>query len=207
MTRKPYIAAAIIALSAVYVFMRPTEAAVVIPSQPVAAGKTAVPQTNSGVAEAVANATSSVVSRITSIFSDDGEGDDDAPRKVVANPTPKPVTTPAPKPTPAPTPTPTPVVQNSGKYKNGVYTGASVDAYYGFVQVKATISNGKLADVTFLSYPSDRSTSRYINSQAMPILTQQAIAAQSAQVNGVSGATATSDAFVQSLSGALTQAS
>ena len=81
------------------------------------------------------------------------------------------------------------------------------NAYYGNVQVQAVIQNGQLANVVFLQYPNDRSTSRMINSQAMPQLTQEAIQAQSANVNGVSGASDTSAAFNQSLSSALNQAS
>jgi uncharacterized protein with FMN-binding domain len=96
--------------------------------------------------------------------------------------------------------------QSSGKYRNGTYTGASVNVFYGYVQVQAVIQNGQIANVVFLQYPSDRSTSRYINSQAMPMLTQEAIQAQSANVNGVSGASATSQGFVQSLGDALSQA-
>ncbi len=91
-------------------------------------------------------------------------------------------------------------------YKDGTYTGSVADAFYGNVETQATIRGGKITGVTFLQYPSDRSTSRSINSQAMPYLQQEAIAAQSAQVNTVSGATDTSNAFVQSLSSALTQA-
>lgn len=97
-------------------------------------------------------------------------------------------------------------MMNSGIYKNGEYTGPSVDAYYGYVQVKAVITNGRLSDVVFLDYPQDRSTSIRINSRAMPILRQEAIAAQSANVNGVSGASATSPAFIESLTSALNQA-
>jgi uncharacterized protein with FMN-binding domain len=94
----------------------------------------------------------------------------------------------------------------SGQYKNGTYTGPSVNVYYGYVQVQAVITNGKLADVQFLSYPSDRSTSVRINRVAMPILSQEAIQAQSASVDGVSGATDTSQGFIQSLGNALSQA-
>lgn len=93
-----------------------------------------------------------------------------------------------------------------GQYKNGTYTGSVADAFYGNVQVQVTISGGKITDVQFLQYPSDRSTSVYINSQAMPLLKQEAIQAQSANVAGVSGASATSAAFIQSLTDALSQA-
>jgi len=92
-------------------------------------------------------------------------------------------------------------------YKDGNYTGSVADAFYGNIQVRATVSGGKLTAVTFLQYPNDRSESVQINRQAMPLLQQEAIQAQSAEVSGVSGASDTSDAFIQSLSSALRQAS
>lgn len=91
-------------------------------------------------------------------------------------------------------------------YKDGQYTGDVADAYYGNVQVKVVVSNGKISDVQFLDYPHDRLTSQAINSQAMPYLKSEAIAAQSANVDIVSGATQTSEAFRQSLQSALTKA-
>ena len=121
-------------------------------------------------------------------------------------PTPAPTPTPAPAPVPAPTPAPAPAPKPKGQYTDGQYTGSVGDAYYGNIQVQVTISGGKITDVTFLQYPSDRSTSRYINSQAMPYLKQEAILAQSASVNIVSGATDSSQAFQQSLASALVQA-
>jgi uncharacterized protein with FMN-binding domain len=120
----------------------------------------------------------------------------------ISTPKPTPKTTPAPKPVPTPAPAPTPTPAKTG-YKDGVYTGSVADAYYGLVQVQATIKNGRITNVAFLSYPNDRSTSVYINSQAMPMLTQEAIAAQSANVDIISGASATSGAFQQSLASAL----
>ena len=102
--------------------------------------------------------------------------------------------------------TPTPSHSLVGAYKDGSYTGDVIDAYYGNVQVKAVIQNGKIADVQFLIYPNDRETSRQINEQAMPYLKQEAIQAQNANVDVVSGATQTSEAFVKSLQSALAQA-
>jgi uncharacterized protein with FMN-binding domain len=96
--------------------------------------------------------------------------------------------------------------QTNGKYKNGTYTGGVADAFYGNIQVRATITNGTLTDVTFLQYPNDRRTSIEINSQAMPMLKSEAISAQSANVDIISGATDSSQAFIQSLSSALNQA-
>lgn len=91
-------------------------------------------------------------------------------------------------------------------YKDGTYTGNVADAFYGNVQVAVTISGGKITDVNFLQYPNDRSTSIEINTQAMPYLKQEAIQAQSAQVNGVTGASQTSRAFIESLQSALDKA-
>ena len=119
--------------------------------------------------------------------------------KPIPAPTPKPTPTPVPQPAPIPTPNPTPIAM----YQDGTYTGNSVDAYYGFIQVRATISGGKLTNVSFLDYPQDRSTSRMINGQAMPILAAEAIRAQSANVDIVSGATDSSIAFRDSLGSAL----
>lgn len=96
--------------------------------------------------------------------------------------------------------------QNTGQYKNGAYKGPAVADYYGTVQVEAVISGGKLANVKFLQYPNEHRTSVFINQQAMPMLTREAVQAQSANVNGVSGATFTSEGFVRSLASALASA-
>lgn len=93
-----------------------------------------------------------------------------------------------------------------GMYRDGSYTGIVADAYYGNVQVKAIIQGGKLTDVLILDYPRDRQTSQYINNQAMPMLVSEAIVAQSANVDTISGASASSPAFRQSLASALAQA-
>lgn len=104
-----------------------------------------------------------------------------------------------------PSPTTLPQQVASG-YKDGSYTGVAADAFYGFIQVRATVSGGKITDVAFLQYPNDRRTSIMINEQAMPYLKQEAIQAQSAAVDIISGATDSSKAFQQSLESALTQA-
>lgn len=93
-----------------------------------------------------------------------------------------------------------------GKYKDGTYTGSVADAFYGPLQVQVIISGGKITDVNFLQYPNDRQTSIEINTQAMPYLKQEAIQAQSANVAGVTGATQSSRAFIESLTSALNQA-
>lgn len=118
-----------------------------------------------------------------------------------------------PLPRPRPTP-PTPALQpatstaaaDNGGLKDGTYTGSSENAYYGRVQVKVTVASHRIAAVDVLDYPKDRRTSRYINSQALPLLQQEVIAANSANVDTISGATLTSEAYLRSLNRALSQA-
>lgn len=131
-----------------------------------------------------------------------------SPLPAVAESSSSPAASSPPPPIPASQASPAPIQKSkpSGMYADGTYTGSQADAYYGTVQVQATIQNGVLADVSFLQYPSDRRTSQSINGRAMPILKSEAIQAQNANVNIVSGATDTSMAFQQSLADALTQA-
>jgi uncharacterized protein with FMN-binding domain len=131
-----------------------------------------------------------------------------APTPVIARVTP-PASTPTPTPAPAPAPAPSvpaAIPERKGQYTDGVYTGASADAVYGQVQVRVTITAGRIANISFLSYPSDRRQSQQINQYAMSGLVSQALAVQSADVSGVSGATDTTDAFRQSLASALAKA-
>lgn len=93
--------------------------------------------------------------------------------------------------------------QQAGLYKDGTYTGNVEDAYYGNLQVQAVIKNGALANVNFLQYPNSHGHSVEISNSAMPILKSEAIKSQSANVNIISGATQTSQAFQQSLASAL----
>lgn len=95
---------------------------------------------------------------------------------------------------------------SQGTYKNGTFTGPAVNAYYGLVQVQVVIQGGKISNVQFLQYPNDRRTSQQINSQVMPWLQQEAIQAQSANVDLISGATLTSEGFANSLQAALLSA-
>lgn len=95
---------------------------------------------------------------------------------------------------------------NGPTYKDGNYTGSVVNAYYGNVQVSVSISGGKITDVKFLQYPNSHSTSVYINQQAMPYLKQETMQSQNANVQIISGATFTSQGFIQSLQSALNKA-
>ncbi len=106
----------------------------------------------------------------------------------------------------APNPTTAPVSAPRGQYKDGSYTSPVADAFYGPLQIKVVVSGGRISDVQFLQHPSDRQTSVEINSQAMPMLRSEVITAQSAKVDGVTGATQTSRAFIESLNFVLSQA-
>lgn len=102
--------------------------------------------------------------------------------------------------------TPAPIVGGRGPYNDGEYTGNVADAFYGNIQVKILIQEGKISDVNFLQYPNDRGTSIEINTQAMPILRSETIKSQNANVDIVSGATDSSTAYVESLKTALSKA-
>lgn len=90
-------------------------------------------------------------------------------------------------------------------YADGTWTGPAVDEPWGPFQVEAVVSGGRLTDVVLVTSPTDRHSSR-INRQAVPALTQEAIAAQGASVDLVSGATWTSESYATSLQAALDQA-
>jgi uncharacterized protein with FMN-binding domain len=77
---------------------------------------------------------------------------------------------------------------------------------FGDVQVRVVITNGKITDVQAVVLPTDRSYSAYVSSVAGPMLRSEALTAQSAQIDIISGATYTSQSYAQSLGSALQQA-
>ncbi|MEU6415812.1 FMN-binding protein [Streptomyces spiralis] len=85
-------------------------------------------------------------------------------------------------------------------------TGETVQTRWGPVQVRITLKNGRITDVTAVSYPTDNPRDQEINSYALPELRREALAAQSADIDSVSGATYTSDGYRQSLQSALDSA-
>ena len=87
---------------------------------------------------------------------------------------------------------------------NGTFTGPSVFARYGDVQVKITVVNGRITDAAAVKAPSGKND-RWTN-MAVPILKGQTLAAQSANIQGASGASYTSYGWQTSLQGALAQA-
>ena len=90
------------------------------------------------------------------------------------------------------------------KSVSGTFTGDSVDVRYGFVQVKITVENGKIADAQAVKAPSGRND-RYTQ-MSVPVLRQRTLAAQSANISGVSGASFTSYGWYTSLASALAKA-
>jgi uncharacterized protein with FMN-binding domain len=89
---------------------------------------------------------------------------------------------------------------------NRTATGDTVQTRWGPVQVRVTIKGGKLTDVTAVRYPQDNPRDQEINSYAIPQLRREALDAQSANIDSVSGATDTSDGYKQSLQSALDSA-
>ncbi|MGH2512494.1 MAG: FMN-binding protein [Candidatus Limnocylindrales bacterium] len=98
--------------------------------------------------------------------------------------------------------TPAPV---AGAHGSGSFTGTAVEEPYGVIQVRATLTAGRLTAVSVVQMPT-RGRSGFISSAAAPILEGEAISAQSANIDTVSGATYTSQAYAQSLQAALDQA-
>lgn len=74
---------------------------------------------------------------------------------------------------------------------------------YGTLQVQVTETNGKITDIQFAKFSANDRRSQFINSQAAPYLVQETLSAQSANISGVSGATYTSQSYVDSLQSAL----
>jgi len=81
--------------------------------------------------------------------------------------------------------------------------GASVDTQYGPVQVQLKIRGRRILTATAIDYPQTNGRDQQINSYAIPQLQQETVAAQSAQIDTVSGATYTSQGYVTSLQSAL----
>ncbi len=94
----------------------------------------------------------------------------------------------------------------NGRYKDGTYTGSVADAFYGQLQIAAIVSGGRLTSVGFPVYPNTAGHSISLSKYALPRLAREALVAQSANVQIVSGATQDSTAFQQSLGSALAQA-
>ncbi len=104
-----------------------------------------------------------------------------------------------PKPKAKPTPTATTIAPS------GTFDGSDVNFRFGDVQVSVVLNAGKITDVKANANP-DTARSTFIDQQAVPQLRQEVLQAQSANIDTVSGATYTTEAYVQSLQDALHKA-
>lgn len=103
----------------------------------------------------------------------------------------------------SPTPTAAPVATGPA---DGTYTGSVVNTRFGTVQVSVTLAGGSITDVTALKLTDEDGRSVQISNRAAPILREEVLAAQSADVSTVSGATYTTEGYLTSLQSALDQA-
>jgi uncharacterized protein with FMN-binding domain len=88
----------------------------------------------------------------------------------------------------------------------GTVTGTAADTRWGPVQVKVTLASGKITAVDMVQEPDSNDRDQEINAEAVPQLVSETLQAQNAQIDMVSGATYTSEGYVQSLQSALDQA-
>jgi uncharacterized protein with FMN-binding domain len=106
------------------------------------------------------------------------------------------------KPTPKSTPKP------SASSATKTVTGSAITVgegrrVFGVVQVRITLTNGKITAATAISYPDNESRSAEISSYSIPVLSREVLQAQGASIAVVSGATYTSNAYAQSVQAAL----
>lgn len=116
-----------------------------------------------------------------------------------SQPSAAPSTSAAPKPA-APSTSAAPVITTK------TVTGNVANTRYGPVQLAVTFTGKKITRIQVLQYPTGSSRDQEINSSAIPQLNQQAMSAQSANIDGVSGATYTSQGYQQSLQSAIDKA-
>ncbi|KRE55261.1 FMN-binding protein [Phycicoccus sp. Soil748] len=86
------------------------------------------------------------------------------------------------------------------------YDGNAVSTRFGNVQVQITVAGGKITAAQVLQVPWNDHRDQEINSYAVPVLNSEVVQAQSATIDMVSGATYTSDGYIQSLQSAIDQA-
>lgn len=97
-------------------------------------------------------------------------------------------------------------VKTPAKATASTTTGDAVQTRYGPVQVAVTVVSGKVTAATAVVYPANDPRDEQINSYAIPALNQEAVRADSANIDMVSGATYTSQGYIQSLQSALDKA-
>jgi uncharacterized protein with FMN-binding domain len=101
--------------------------------------------------------------------------------------------------------TPTPTPARTARRTTRTVRGDAIQTRFGDVQVSVTLRARRLTAVRALQLPFDHPRSRFISQQVEPLLRQEALQAQSAQIDVISGATYTSEAYAQSLQSALSR--
>ncbi|GLY00205.1 MULTISPECIES: FMN-binding protein [Actinoplanes] len=97
-------------------------------------------------------------------------------------------------------------VASSGAADGDTYTGDTVQTQEGDIQVVITVADGKITSVSVPVYPSGSARHEQISGSAVPTLVEETLAAQSADIDSVSGATYTSEGYKESLQTALDDA-
>lgn len=127
-------------------------------------------------------------------------------RPVASAPAPGPSGSATPQaPEPSAQATATPAATPASGPAGGTFTGPVVPTRFGDVQVRVTVAGGRVTDISVLRMPDDRVRSAEISRYVTPVLRSEAIQAQSAHIDVISGATYTSEAYAESLEGALQQ--
>ena len=103
----------------------------------------------------------------------------------------------------SPTKRPTPTKAGTPGLRDGTWNGSRAANEYGAVELAIVVAGGKITDVKVLDSPDSHSRSRQINSRALPKLRAETLAAQSAAIDTITGATTTSESYRQSLQAAI----
>ena len=91
----------------------------------------------------------------------------------------------------------------SSTLNSGTFTGDAVTTRWGVVQVQITVADGTITAAKALQYPNENGKDQQINAYAIPLLNSEVTQAQSAEIDAVSGATVTSNGYLQSLQSAI----
>jgi uncharacterized protein with FMN-binding domain len=114
-----------------------------------------------------------------------------------------PATNASPTPTTSSSTSPSPAASAGTSSSAKTYTGSVASTRWGNVQVAITVTDGKITDVAVPVYPSENGKDQQINAYALPVLQQETLTAQNASIDTVSGATVTSNGYLESLQSAL----
>jgi uncharacterized protein with FMN-binding domain len=128
------------------------------------------------------------------------------PRASTSAPAPTPTTSTAPPDPSSSGSTPAATPSSSAASATRTFAGDAIQTRYGIVQVQVVARGTTIENLSFLQLTADDPHSQEINDQAGPILLQETLAAQSANIDVISGATYTSEGYQQSLQSALDQA-